>query len=78
MLHFLEEKEYMFQAALLLKRKDSGVLSAFGINRRPADSALRISFCHGNTTEEIDALVSALGEGIERFRKSLIKRGKKI
>lgn len=79
MLHFLEEKGiYVSSGSACSKGKTSGVLSAFGITDDAADSALRISFCHGNTTEEIDALVSALGEGIERFRKSPIKRGKKI
>ena len=47
----------------------SGVLIAFGLSDREADSAIRISMSHFNTKEDIDALASGLTEVT-----SLIKR----
>ena len=49
--------------------KPSHVLSAFGLTEREADSTLRISFSHNNTTEDIDILCDALAEGISSLAR---------
>ncbi len=65
MLHFLAEKEiYVSSGSACAKGKPSHVLSALGLDRNRADSALRISFCENNNKEDIDALISALKEGL--------------
>ena len=70
MLHFLEERKiYVSSGSACSKGAKSGVLSEFGMNDRLADSALRISFSPENTTEDIDALVSAIAEGQAKIRK---------
>ena len=59
-LHFLEEKEiYISSGSACSKGAKSGVLGEFGIRPELEDSALRISFCHENTTEEIDEFITA-------------------
>lgn len=69
MLHFLESRGiYVSSGSACSKGKQSGVLGAFGINDKRADSALRISITSDTTTAEIDEFVSALREGIEKIR----------
>lgn len=71
MLHFLAEREiYVSSGSACAKGKPSHVLSAMGLDRNRADSAIRISFCESNTTEDIDALTDALKKGLN----SLVKR----
>lgn len=50
-------------------KKLSPALRAFGLDDKAADSTIRISLCPENTAEDIDALVSALADGI----RSLVK-----
>ncbi len=50
----------------------SPTLLAFGLERQEAACSLRISFCHTNTKEEVDALCAALGEGLG----TLVRAGK--
>ena len=70
MLHFLEEKEiYISSGSACSRGKVSPVLSALGVSDKNADSALRVSFCRDNTTEEIDLLIEQLKAGIARFRR---------
>lgn len=70
MLHFLEESEiYISSGSACSRGKVSPVLSALGVNNKNADTALRISFCRDNTTEEIDELIEKLSLGIKRFRR---------
>lgn len=70
MLHFLEEKGiYVSSGSACSKGKVSPVLSALGVSREGADSAIRVSFCRDNTEEEVDCFAKALGEGIKRFRR---------
>lgn len=70
MLHFLEESEiYISSGSACSRGKVSPVLSALGVNNKNADTALRISFCRDNTTEEIDELTEKLSLGIKRFRR---------
>ena len=69
-LHFLEEKEiYISSGSACSKGAKSGVLGEFGIRPELEDSALRISFCHENTTEEIDEFITALEEAQKRLRR---------
>ena len=71
MLHHLEKKGiYISSGSACAKGKPSHVLSAMGIGRDRADSALRISFSAENCRDDIDALADALTEGIN----TLVKR----
>lgn len=66
MLHFLEELNvFVSSGSACAKGKPSHVLSAMGITRKNADSALRISFSKYNTTDDIDALCSGIKSGME-------------
>ncbi len=47
----------------------SGVLTAFGLTDREADSAIRISTSHYNTKEEIDRLFEALEEVVKTIKR---------
>ena len=70
MLHFLAAKEiYVSSGSACAKGKPSHVLSAMGLSRDVADSALRVSFSEDNTKEDIDALIDALVEGINTLAK---------
>ncbi len=65
MLHFLEELDvFVSSGSACAKGKPSYVLSAMGISREKADSAIRISFSKYNTKEDIDALCSGISKGI--------------
>ena len=66
MLHFLEEREvFVSSGSACAKGKPSHVLSAMGLSREKADSALRISFCKHNTLEDIDALCEGVAIGLK-------------
>jgi len=45
------------------------VLLSYGLDRKSADSTVRISFSKYNNFNEIDVFVEALGEGIKRFTR---------
>ena len=65
MLHFLEEMDvFVSSGSACAKGKPSHVLSALGLSRQRADSALRISFSKHNTTEDIDALCEGIAQGL--------------
>ena len=65
MLHFLEERGvFVSSGSACAKGKPSHVLSAMGLSREKADSALRISFCKHNTLEDIDALCEGIALGL--------------
>lgn len=69
-LHFLEEREiYISSGSACSKGAKSGVLGEFGISPELEDSALRISFSHENTTEQIDEFISALAEAQKRLKR---------
>ena len=69
-LHFMEEKEiYISSGSACSKGAKSGVLGEFGIRPELEDSALRISFSHENTTEEIDEFINALEEAQKRLKR---------
>lgn len=65
MLHYLEKREiYVSSGSACAKGKPSHVLSAMGIDRKRADSALRISFSKHSTKEDVKALAVAIKEGL--------------
>lgn len=70
MLHSLEEDEiYVSSGSACSKGKKSGVLAAFGISDKDADSAVRVSFCADNTIADVDALCDKIEKTIERVRR---------
>lgn len=65
MLHFLEERDvFVSSGSACAKGKPSHVLSAMGLSREQADSALRVSFSKHNTKADIDALCSGIKTGL--------------
>ncbi len=69
-LHFLEEMEiYISSGSACSKGAKSGVLGEFGIRPELEDSALRISFTHENTSDEIDRFADALAAAQKRLRR---------
>lgn len=70
MLHSLEEEQiYVSSGSACSKGKKSGVLSAFGISDKDADSAIRVSFSSESTAEDIDRLCEKIAATIERVRR---------
>ena len=71
LLHFLERKNiFVSSGSACAKGELSHVLASLGLGKKEIDSALRISFNHSNTKEEIDTLISALKEATETLRRS--------
>ena len=65
MLHFLEEcNVFVSSGSACAKGKPSHVLSAMGLSRDRADSALRVSFSKYNTKSDIDALCRGIKTGL--------------
>ncbi|MDP4120198.1 MAG: cysteine desulfurase family protein [Bacillota bacterium] len=65
LLHYLaSENIFVSSGSACAKGKQSHVLVSLGLNKRRADSALRISFSHNNTKEEIDVFLSKLQNGL--------------
>jgi cysteine desulfurase len=70
MLHFLETKEiFVSSGSACAKGAQSSVLAAYGLPTERIRSALRISFSKDNTIADIDALLTAIAEGQQRFLK---------
>lgn len=70
MLHSLEEEKiYVSSGSACSKGKKSGVLAAFGISDKDADSAIRVSFSSENTIEDVDRLCDKIAKTIERVRR---------
>ena len=68
MLNFLSGRGiYVSGGSACAKGEPSHVIRALNLPRAAADSAIRVSFCGANTLEEIDALVSAVAEGVDRL-----------
>ena len=71
-LNFLSAKDIFVSAGSACSArsgKASGVLIAFGLTEREADSTIRVSFDHTNTRADIDALLEALAEGISKLQR---------
>ena len=49
------------------KGESSHVLAAQGISRQLADRAVRVSMSHFTTDEDIDALIDAVSDGINKL-----------
>ncbi len=61
MMHFLAERGvYVSSGSACSKGKKSPVLTALGFSPQRIDSALRVSFTHTTTPEEVDRLLDAL------------------
>lgn len=70
MLHALEEKGiYVSSGSACSKGKRSGVLAAFGVPDKDADSAVRVSLCADTSEGDIDFLCENIRANIERFRR---------
>lgn len=68
MLHWLESKGiYVSSGSACAKGESSHVLQAQGVSRQSADSAVRISMSHFTAEEDIDALIDAVGQGIDKL-----------
>ena len=71
MLHFLTQRGvYISSGSACSKGKRSPVLTALGLPERVIDSALRISFSHTNTLDDVDSFLGALKEA----SASLVRR----
>ncbi len=65
MLHFLADRNiYVSSGSACSKGKPSYVLTAMGLDKRLADSAIRVSFSNSNTRADIDKFVEAVNDGI--------------
>lgn len=61
LLHFLSERDiFVSSGSACAKGAKSPVLQAMGLPETEIDSALRISLCHNNTSEDIDRFADAL------------------
>ncbi len=70
MLHTLEQGEiYVSSGSACSKGKTSGVLAAFGISDKNADSAIRVSLSADTTEAELSELIENIKKGIERIRR---------
>ena len=68
MLHFLErEGIFVSSGSACAKGEESHVLSAMGIPKKLADSALRISFSPETTERDLDELIEKLKEGSQKL-----------
>jgi cysteine desulfurase len=73
LLHFLEKKDiFVSSGSACSKGKKSSVIKEFRVPEKLSDSVLRISFSTDTTTQDIDALMSAITEAqgsLARIRK---------
>lgn len=70
MLHFLAQRGvYVSAGSACGKAKPSHVLAAMGLPKEQIASALRVSFSRFSTIEDVEALLSALKEGLKSLQK---------
>lgn len=70
MLHFLAERNiYVSSGSACSKGKPSYVLTSMGLDKKIADSAIRVSFSQSNSKTDINIFVQAVNDGI----KSLVR-----
>lgn len=81
LLHFLAERAvFVSSGSACSKGKHSSVLGALNLPSAEIDSALRISFCHTTTTEDIDRFLAAMRDAVDTltrvaaFRRSSTKK----
>jgi cysteine desulfurase len=69
-LHYLEEKDiYVSSGSACSKGKHSAVLTAMELPNDEIDSSLRISFCYGNTEDEVRRLTEAIAEAMSTLQR---------
>ncbi len=72
MMNFLSAREiYVSAGSACAKGHRSHVLRSMGLDEAEMASALRISFSHRTTTDELDAFLSALREGQRSIRSAI-------
>ncbi len=70
LLHFLAERNvFVSGGSACSKGKQSPVLQALGLPSAEVDSALRISFCHTTTEEDIDRFLTAMQEAVDTLTR---------
>ena len=70
MLHYLEQKGICVSSgSACAKGAKSHVLAAMGLTEKEIDSAIRISFSHENTLEQVDILAQALLDGQREIKR---------
>lgn len=71
MLHYLASRGvYVSSGSACSKGKKSHVLTAMGLSTQRIDSALRISFSHWNTEEDVYQLTQALEDGMKTLART--------
>ncbi|MCL2018127.1 MAG: cysteine desulfurase [Oscillospiraceae bacterium] len=60
---------YVSSGSACARNKKSKALIAFGVSEKDADSAIRLSFSHENTTEEAEKFALTLKAAVSRFRR---------
>ena len=69
MLHFLSQRGiFVSSGSACGKAKPSHVLTAMGLPKERIASSLRVSFSRFSTEEDVEALISALEEGLRTIR----------
>ena len=70
MLHFLETRNvYVSSGSACSRGGSSPTLAAMGLPAKRIDTTLRVSFCGGNTEEDVDCLLNGLEEGLAHLAK---------
>ena len=71
LVHFLAERGiYVSAGSACAKGHESHVLKALALPENEIHSALRISLCHSNTPDEIDALLAALHDAVASLARA--------
>lgn len=76
-LEFLDSKGIFISSAAACKSNHSrgpSVLESLGLSRELADSALRISFSHTNTVNDVDAATKTLAEYCKQYAPRLLEK----
>lgn len=71
-LHTLEQSDIFVSTGSACSSNKSGgshVLKAMGLSNREIEGAIRFSFSHLNTIEEMDYVIDKIKEAVGRFRK---------
>lgn len=70
LLHFLAERNvFVSSGSACSKGKHSSVLAALGLPAAEIDSALRISFCHTTTADDIDRFLAAMRDAVDTLTR---------
>lgn len=70
LMHFLEQKEiYVSGGSACAKGNRSHVLTSLSLSDKVIDTAIRVSFCSDNTSQDIETFLEALKEALEILQK---------